>query len=269
MHQFNRFLYVEKKYFDQYASSVYRIIRTFFRYLFINRALPVYPFYRSLKAPAEQFIPVVLTPDRLKRLVHDHEFVDSLRPSLRKVRDLFVIGSLAGLRYSDLMNLKRYHLKRLDNRTSLVLHTQKTGQEVSIPLPKPLLDILYSYKVKSGFLLPRISNTNFNVQVKKLIETAGWIEPIPKFGHRQGKVIEIKKNGESFRFCDHVTAHTMRRTAITCLLMMGLEESLVRKISGHAPASKEFYKYVVLSQSYLDDKVRLAQQKLLFKNGGS
>ena len=33
-------------------------------------------------------------------------------------------------------------------------------------------------------------------------------------------------------------------------------ENLVRKISGHSPLSKEFYRYVALSQDYQDTQMR-------------
>ncbi|MBK6380987.1 MAG: hypothetical protein IPF72_15415 [Chitinophagaceae bacterium] len=46
----------------------------------------------------------------------------------------------------------------------------------------------------------------------------------------------------------------MRRTAIT-MLMLGMKEHVVRKISGHADNSKSFYRYVNLVQSYLDNEV--------------
>jgi hypothetical protein len=48
----------------------------------------------------------------------------------------------------------------------------------------------------------------------------------------------------------------MRRTAITNMLMRGVPENLVRKISGHSPLSKEFYRYVALSQDYQDTQMR-------------
>lgn len=35
----------------------------------------------------------------------------------------------------------------------------------------------------------------------------------------------------------------MRRSAITVMLGLGVPEQVVRKISGHAPGSKEFFKY--------------------------
>jgi hypothetical protein len=44
--------------------------------------------------------------------------------------------------------------------------------------------------------------------------------------------------------------------------MMGVEEEVVRRISGHAPGSKEFYRYIALAQSYIDSQVRRAHQRL-------
>jgi intergrase/recombinase len=46
----------------------------------------------------------------------------------------------------------------------------------------------------------------------------------------------------------------MRKTAITTMLCLGMPENLVRKISGHAPGSKDFFRYVQLSQKYMDNE---------------
>ena len=66
-----------------------------------------------------------------------------------------------------------------------------------------------------------------------------------------------------FRFCDQITAHTMRRTAKTTLLLLGVDEQIVRTISGHAPNSKEFYKYVALVQNHMNKQVINAFEKML------
>ena len=55
----------------------------------------------------------------------------------------------------------------------------------------------------------------------------------------------------------------MRRTAITTLLLLGVDEISVRRISGHAAGSKEFYRYVVVVQEYMNAKVKEAHIKLL------
>lgn len=57
-----------------------------------------------------------------------------------------------------------------------------------------------------------------------------------------------------YRLSDHISTHTMRKTAITNMLCLGMPEHLVRKISGHAVNSREFFRYVQLSQSFIDDE---------------
>jgi site-specific recombinase XerD len=62
-----------------------------------------------------------------------------------------------------------------------------------------------------------------------------------------------------------VSTHTMRRTAISTLLNLGVDENYVRKISGHSAGSKEFYKYVKYGQKQMDDAVAIAFEKLAEK----
>ena len=66
----------------------------------------------------------------------------------------------------------------------------------------------------------------------------------------------------AYRFCDLVTTHTMRRTAITTMLSLGVPEQVVRKISGHSAMSKEFFRYVAFAQSYQDQETSRMFEKL-------
>jgi integrase len=96
------------------------------------------------------------------------------------------------------------------------------------------------------------------------MEQAGYTHSVPKMRYSQGRLTEIKtKAGNSFRFCDHISSHTMRRTAITNLLVLGVPEMVVRKISGHAAGSKEFYRYVSLAQDYTNLHLKEAYNRLL------
>ena len=263
--QFRDFLYRDKKYYDAYAGAIFKIIKTFFNYLAKEKSLPVGNFHKRFRIPVSNIAPIVLTPQQLRFLVLDQQFDKSLSRHLKRTKDLFVFGCTVGLRYSDLMRLKLKNIHHSQEGALLSIITQKTTTEVQIPLPSYALSILKTYTSKYGsFLLPRLSATNFDLQIKQIIQLAGWIHPLPKIRFREGKPIEIKrKNGQSFRFCDHISAHTMRRTAITTLLMLGVPEMMVRRISGHAGGSKEFYRYVCLVQDYLNVEVRRAQQKLL------
>lgn len=213
----------------------------------------------------QRLTPIVLEPQQLKFLITDSAFKNGLSNTLRRTNDIFIFGCTVGLRYSDLMRLKKTDLQFTETGVFAILNTSKTATQVKIPLPQYALEIIKKYKSKTGkYVLPRLANTNLNLQLKNLMEAAGWVYNLPKIRYRQGKPIELKnKQRNTYRFCDHITAHTMRRTAITTLLLMGVEENIVRTISGHSPGSKEFYKYVAVVQNYLNQQVITAYDKLL------
>ncbi len=263
--QFSIFLYKEKGYYDNYAGNNFKVIKTFFNYLQTEKGYSIGNYHKSFKVPVQTTVPVVLYPEQLNFLITNKEFEDQLNPSLKRTRDIFIFGCTVALRVSDLMNLKKTNLAYTEKEVWLIINTQKTGTEVRIPLPDYALQIIDRYKRKAGkYILPRLSTPNLNIQVKKLIEKAGWKYTLTKTINRQGKVMEIKNaNGTTWKFYQHITAHTMRRTAITTLLIMGVPELIVRKISGHAPGSKEFYKYVAISQQYLSNEVQNAYRKLV------
>ena len=265
---FSSFLYNEKKFYDQYIGSVAKVLRTFFNYLKTEKTLPVGDYHKQFRVPAAEIQPVVLEPYQLRRLITDQPFHHSLPPHLQRTKDIFVFGATVGLRFSDLMALKKTNIQPSENGSSIILNTKKTAALVKIPLPPYCMQLIEKYKTKAGrYVLPRISSTNLNLQLKTLMEYAGYTNYLPKIRNKKGSPVEIKtKTGKTYRFCDHVGTHTMRRTAITTLLLMGVEETFVRRISGHAPGSKEFFKYVAVVQDYLNTSVREAHQKLLIQS---
>lgn len=105
-----------------------------------------------------------------------------------------------------------------------------------------------------------------NPEIRKAIaEAAGWTYDYPKVRNKRGKPVVQYKNdrtGKNYRFCDQLSTHTMRRTAITTMLNLGVQENNVRKISGHAPGSNEFYKYVKYSQEKVDNDLENMYEKL-------
>lgn len=263
--QFSLFLYKKKNCFDQYVGSVFKVIKTFFQFLSIEKAFPVGEFHKKFKVPAEKFNPVILSPAQFRFLITNRAFEDSLSASLKRVKDIFVFGSTVALRYQDLMRLNKNNIQYSSEGINVILHTQKTGSEIRIPLPDYALAIIQKYKCKTGrFVLPQLSCTNLNLGIKKLMKKAGWDYTLPKIRHRQGEPVEIKNiSGETYKFYDHITAHTMRRTAITTLLLLGVDENSVRNISGHAAGSKEFYRYVVVVQEYLNASIKKAHLRLI------
>ena len=94
-----------------------------------------------------------------------------------------------------------------------------------------------------------------DLQVKKLGKLLPDDFELIKTREKRGKQVIIYKDPQRkihYKLSDHITTHTMRRTAITNMLNLGMPEYMVRKISGHAANSREFFRYVELSQSYMD-----------------
>lgn len=261
---FSAWLY-QKKYNDNYVGSIAKTLKTFFNYQIKDKCLSIGKYHLQFVVPTQNLVPIVLEPDQLKFLITDNAFRLSLSDKLKRTNDIFIFGCTAGLRFSDLMRLKKANIQKTNDLTYLIVNTSKTGAQVKIPLPIYALEILLRYStLNTNYLLPRISNVNINLNIKQLMEKAGWVYSLPKIRYRQGKPVILKTNkGMEFRFCDQITAHTMRRTAITTLLLLGVDEQIVRTISGHAPNSKEFYKYVALVQTHMNKQIINAFEKML------
>jgi integrase len=254
---FNDFMYRDLGYFDNYAGSHIKNIRTFFNYLNMELGLSAGDFHKLFYVRKQEIMIFPLTAEQLNFLIHNKEFENSLSKRMQEVKDFFVFGCTVALRFSDLKSLKRDNVKWLNQNHYLVVRSRKTSRESVIKMPGYAINIINKYS-RRKFLLPGFNIVNLNKYIKQLLEKAGYIQPVAYARDRKGKAIELRKPltcAKYNRFCDVATTHTMRRTAITTMLTLGIPEQVVRKISGHAPGSKEFYRYVVWAQTYQDREV--------------
>jgi integrase len=139
----------------------------------------------------------------------------------------------------------------------------------SIKLPDYAVDIIKKYETNGVKLLPEMSIQWFNEKLKVFAKLFPDNFEIVKTRERRGKQVVIYKDPNDkihYRLSDHVTTHTMRRTAITTMLNLGMPEYIVRKISGHAANSKEFFKYVRLSQNIVDQETDKFFEKIRLLN---
>lgn len=267
--KFTDYLY-RQGHFDNYVGSLVKNIRVFFNYLNNELNFNVGNFHKSFHVPKEEIPIVVLNPDQLTYLIHNKEFEESLPRDLKLTKDIFVFGCTVALRISDLMNIKPYHLVKQENGYYIKVKSQKTNVDTSIKLPDYAVEILNKYKGRHKTLLPIYSAPHLNRQLKRLAEYITDREPMIKVRLKRGKTTVVYKNPSKrihYTMADHITTHTMRRTAITTMLRLGMPEQLVRKVSGHAANSKEFFKYVAFSQSYQDQETEKVFEKLsLIKN---
>ena len=258
--KYTDYLY-QKGNFDNYVGIHIKVIRCFFNYLNRDKGIFTGDFHKNFYVRNENIPIIVLTPGQLQYLTHNVEFESSLPDYLKRTKDIFVFGCTVGLRYSDLMASTKINLQSIGDSTYLCMRAQKTSTDTRVKLPDYILTILKKYK-RIKTLLPIISDARLNKNLKELCERAGWVNELGKTRERRGMIRKISRGQKQYRFCDLVTTHTMRRTAITTLLSMGMPETMVRKISGHAANSKEFYRYVEYAQKFIDEETDKAFLKL-------
>jgi hypothetical protein len=170
-------------------------------------------------------------------------------PHLIDYRNLFVLGCLTGLRFSDFSTIQP-----CDVRNGMLHKKQgKSDGWVVIPLRKEALDL---FKNEFRDQIPILTSTEFNRHIKTLGKLAGISELI-KFSYKKGNkdVIEVKPKYE------WITSHTCRRSFCTNEFLAGTPVELTMKISGHK-SIKDFYKYIRITPEEAGQKIKeLWQQR--------
>lgn len=259
---FSIYLFKDRKCYDNYTGLVFKTLRSFFNYLKKDRLIDCGDFHKQFYVRHEDIPVITLLPHQLRFLIQDKEFQASLPKHLAETKDLFVFGCTVALRYSDLLNLRYRDIEDINGTYYLSVKTIKTETPVRVKLPEYASDIILSRrrkKLPSGKVFKKLAIPQVNDNIRKVMELAGWTHTTGKRRKQDGAYQEIRnKNPEAgggYRFCDLVSSHTMRRTAITTMLILGMPEHVVRKISGHSADGKAFYRYVNFVQSYLDTEI--------------
>lgn len=99
----------------------------------------------------------------------------SEQPHLAKYRDLFVLGCLTGLRFSDFSSIQPEDVRK----GSLYKKQEKSDHWVVIPLRDAAEEILIG---RFNRQIPAVSNPEFNRHIKEVAQLAGICESI-KFSH--------------------------------------------------------------------------------------
>ncbi|WP_255155248.1 tyrosine-type recombinase/integrase, partial [Ferruginibacter sp. HRS2-29] len=250
------YMYRQKKCHDNYTGQNIKMIRTFFNWINDSCGIATGPHHKNFYIQKEEIAIITLTVEQLRFLMFDNDFEAKLSRPLKHAKDVFVLGCMVGLRFSDLCKIKKENIELRDSGHYLKMRSQKTGTDTLVKLPAPAMDILERYKKNKGTLLPVVSLFRFNKNIKKLAELAGWTYPLPRLRTRKGIKSQSQHNTLTpTRFCDALSSHTMRRTSITTMLTSGMPEYVVRKISGHTSDSKAFFRYVSLAQSLMDKEI--------------
>jgi len=193
----------------------------------------------DFKVPTEETDAIYLTFDEIGK-IYVADLTD--HPELMPARDLFVLGCLTGLRFSDFSALHPEDLRQ----NMLYKKQEKSVHWVVIPLRKEAKEI-FTEQFKEA--IPGICNAQFNKKVKEIAKLAGLHETI-KFSYRKGnKQIEVKRPKWAW-----VTSHTARRSFCTNEYLKGTPYKMIMQISGHK-REKDFYKYIRIDPEAAAQKV--------------
>lgn len=191
--KYSNYLYKNGCY-DNYVGANFKHIRTFFNYLKKEKNINIGEFHKSFYVRKHEINIKVLTPDRLKFLIHDKEFEECLTPNQQKVKDVFVFGCTTGLRFSDIDALTIQNFEFLENNWYVKVITKKTKTYTFIKLPNYAVEIFFKYrtKYKTRPLFKLMCLDNFNKQIKKIGRKAGWTESEEHYREKLGKAFKVK-----------------------------------------------------------------------------
>jgi len=231
----------EKKQVGYYAKII-RVLSTFLHWAeernYYNGKI-----YDKLKAEEPEREVVFLSIDELLVLM-DYNF-ESHR--LNKVRDLYCFASFTGLRYSDVISLKREHINN-----KLLTKTQiKTGYVKTIPLNDFALKILKKYEEDEN-PLPKMSIQNINEYLKEGCGIIASKQP-PKTGFNRlvikKSVIGSESTEVSLPLHESITFHTARKTFITNSIMLGVNIKALQDM-GAPKKEKDLKKYLKITDAF-------------------
>lgn len=149
-----------------------------------------------------------------------------------RIKDLFVVGCLTALRYSDYSTLTKEDFQG----DFIVKITKKTGKKVIIPIHEYVKEIYSKY---DGEISEGLSIQHFNRYLKLICKKIGLDEEIIIQYTCGGKLVSKTK----YKY-EMVTSHTARRSAATNMYLTGrIKTYEIMSITGHT-TEKSFFRYI-------------------------
>ncbi|SDS06336.1 site-specific integrase [Gramella sp. MAR_2010_147] len=182
---------------------------------------------KRIKKPKENVREEFLTKKELNAFATVNLNIGKLSNGLNHTRDLFLFGCFTGLRYSDLINLRKDQI--IGGRIEVEM--QKTGKKVKIPLNKEAKEIINKFKsIKSG---NRVFPFRCNVSVNRDL----------KFIARRAHINK------------RVSFHTARHTFGSMLASNNVQPFYIMKLMGHSDM-RMTARYVNSKTSMLEEAMK-------------
>lgn len=230
---FQSFLIEKRNLNNTTVAKQLSTVKTFLNYARVQ-GIKVSDRYKDFKIKKDSLEVIALTSEEFEKL-----FTMDLSANKRldQVRDVFCFACATGLRYSDLDQLRREHVKGAEIKITV----KKTKEPLSIPLNTYSASILKKYS-KLDQPLPMISNQKLNDYVKELCQLAQIDEPVEIVRFRG-----IKREANTYPKYELIGVHCGRKTFATLSLEKGMSAEEVMSITGHKDY-KSFKRYVTITE---------------------
>jgi len=195
--------------------------------------------YDDVNVEDEDTFSVYLSMNEITRIY----FFQGLTKKQQRIRDLFVVGCLTALRYSDYSTLSIQDFDK-DFITKI---TKKTNKKVILPIHDYVREIYSKYdgEISSGLCIQ-----HFNRYVKMICKKVGLNEPISYSYTRGGKLVTETK--EKWQL---ISSHTARRSAATNMYLTGrLKTFEIMSLTGHT-TEKSFFKYIKVTNQNISKQI--------------
>lgn len=228
-----------------YIQKIQSLVRRASQY---NYAVDVT--YDGINLREEPTNAVFLSMNEITRIYYYKFVKQDKRKAKERIRDLFVIGCLSALRYSDYSTLAADNLRE----GFIVKRTKKTNVDVKVPAHDYVKEIFAKY---NGVVPTGLCIQYFNKYLKVIMQEIGLTDKVVYSFTQGGKLHTVTK--EKWEL---ISSHTARRSAATNMYLTGRMKTLeIMKLTGHR-SEQNFFRYIRLTS---DDTARAISGDMFFR----
>lgn len=229
------YTFLEKKNKNSYLAFLIKILKTFMTWAY-EREYHDNLQYKKFRAKEDETEVIYLTMDELLAL-YNHKFETKKH---EHVRDTYCFACFTGLRFSDIKQLRPSNI--FEDYIKLNIQKTKVKDHI-VPLNNYSKAILRKYKDTIYEPLPVISGQKFNKYIKECCKKVKINKQVTIT-----RYIGQKRIDKTYDKHELITSHTGRKTFATNSLIMGMNEMIVRNITGLKGSS--FNRYVKIANDF-------------------
>lgn len=206
--------------------------------------------YDEIDLQCEPTNAVFLSMNEIARIYYYKFKKQDRRKAKERIKDLFVVGCLTALRYSDYSTLTKDNFQG----DYLVKRTKKTNVDVKIPMHDYVKEIYAKY---GGVIPCKLCIQYVNKYLKVIMKEIGLNDLVTYSFTKGGKLITVTR-----KKWELISSHTARRSAATNMYLTGRMTTLeIMRLTGHR-TEQNFFRYIRLTN---DDTARSISGDIFFR----